>query len=76
MKITATFKHITSAIGEIRAMRGPAEGDLLVDLRSSHDWWGYFPPEGAIQVIRDNPRIEFKATEKWRLTETNPASES
>jgi len=63
------MKHINNTINEIRAMLGPAEGELRVALvvKGSRDSWGHFAPEEAIKIIRDNPRIEFAATEKWLL---------
>lgn len=58
--------HITRVITAINGFNGPAEGDLLVELRANGDSW-ILPPKEAIQMVRDNPRLEFTATEKWRL---------
>jgi hypothetical protein len=64
------MKHINNTINEIRAMPGPAEGELRVALvaKGSEDWWGHFAPEEAIKIIQENPRLEFEATEKWFLS--------
>ena len=62
------MKHINNPLNEIRAMPGPAEGELRVALNTQGgDEWGHFAPEEAIKIIRENPRLEFQATEKWLL---------
>jgi hypothetical protein len=64
------MKHINNPIKDINAMLGPAEGELRVRLvaKGSQDCWGHFAPHEAIKIIRENPRIEFEATEKWLLS--------
>ena len=57
----------TAAIAAIWAMRGPAEGDLLVQARplGAEVGWLYEPAE-AIRAIKDCPG-PWLVQEKWRL---------
>ena len=57
----------TAAIAAIWAMRGPAEGDLLVQARplgADHGW--LYEPAEAIKQVRANPG-PWLVEEKWRL---------
>ena len=57
----------TAAIAAVWAMRGPAEGDLLVEARplKAEVGWLYEPAE-AIRAIRATPG-PWLVQEKWRL---------
>lgn len=61
------FAHQTKAIETIRAMRGPDEGELLVELVHPVEGAWLYAPQDAIFTVLDNPRIEFKPVERWRL---------
>ena len=63
-----TASHISKTIQQIHAMRGPFEGELLVELTGPHGFALLDTPKNAVQFVQDNPRQEFKATEKWLLS--------
>ena len=56
----------TKSIAKVWAMRGPAEGDLVVDARPCGGEWNYYSQEEAIQAIRATPGA-WEVLEKWRL---------
>lgn len=60
------MNHINRAINQISTFAGPAEGELMVQLCANGETW-LFTPSEAVAIIRDNPRLEFTVTEKWRL---------
>ena len=63
-----TASHITAAINQIRAMRGPGEGELRVAMRhAGQSWFDLTTPDQAEKIIRDNPRIEYQVQERWLL---------
>ena len=59
--------HITKTVAEILGFLGPFEGDLLVEITSNGESW-LLSPDEAVAFVRGNPRQEFTATEKWRLS--------
>ncbi|MDD2879774.1 MAG: hypothetical protein PHQ58_05010 [Rhodoferax sp.] len=67
------MKHIRNAITSVRSMRGPAEGELLVDLQVNQESIlgpsarGLFTAEQAVNYIKDHPRLEITPVEKWIL---------
>lgn len=63
------LQHQQRAIAAINAMRGPAEGRLLVEIGALWDTDDTIIVDFsvAIAMIRDNPRIEFKPIERWKL---------
>jgi hypothetical protein len=61
--------HTQKTIAEISKFKGPAEGTLLVLL----SWGRYDALMGvadAIKEVRDNPRIEYSAEERWLIKST------
>lgn len=60
--------HISTAVNTIKGFKGPAAGDLMVQLQGNKGIVLFFgTPEEAIDHIRANPRIEFTPVEKWLL---------
>ena len=60
------MNHITRVVTQIQGFLGPDNGTLLVELQAGRNYW-HFTPDEAIAFVRENPRLEFSATEKWSL---------
>jgi hypothetical protein len=59
--------HTQKTLAAINAFTGPSEGDLMVLLSWGRGYDALMTPVEAIREVRDNPRIEYVAQEKWLL---------
>ena len=58
--------HITRAVNQVAAMRGPQVGELVVAMRhAGQSYWELTTPEKAEALIRETPRIEWEVQERW-----------
>ena len=63
------LKHQTIALATIAAMRGPAEGQLRVEIEAVWDpsQTVILTAEEAVRMIKDHPRRVFHPVELWKL---------